>query len=302
MFSAMNLRQMEVFRAVMLTGGVVGAAELLHISQPAVSKMLAQAQRHLAFALFVRVKGRLVPTAEAQALHAEIEALWRGVERVRDVSLALASPRSGSLTVAVSASLAPYLVPRALAGLSVRFPGLQTRMEILIAPILVDALLDRSADVGVALLPNEHPNLMPVATYECGFACVMPPDHRLASKRTVAPADLVGERVVSSPADTPYGQALRRAYGRESASLNIHTLVRSATSACWQAQAGGGVAVVDRLAVAGATFSRLTVKPFQTRERLPVAVLRNRYSPPSLIQAAFCDAFAEVWKAEKMSR
>lgn len=97
----MNLRQMEVFRAVMLTGGVGGAAELLHISQPAVSKMLAQSQRQLGFALFARVKGRLVPTAEAQALHAEVEALWRGVERVRDVSRSLATPRSGTLTVAV---------------------------------------------------------------------------------------------------------------------------------------------------------------------------------------------------------
>src|SRR5690606_19395695 len=107
---AMNLRHMEVFRAVMLTGGVSGAAQLLHISQPAVSKMLMQSQRNLGFALFERVKGRLVPTSEAQALHAEIEALWRGVERVRDTTRELASPRSGSLTVGVSASLAAYLV------------------------------------------------------------------------------------------------------------------------------------------------------------------------------------------------
>jgi len=294
----MNLRQMEVFRAVMLTGGVSGAAELLHISQPAVSKTLAQSQRHLGFNLFARVKGRLVPTAEAQALHVEIEALWRGVERVRDVSRGLATPRSGTLTVVVSASLAPYLVPRALARLSRRFPGLQTRMEILINPILVEALLDRSADVGVALLPNEHPNLEQVARYECGFACVASPSHRLAKKRAVAPADLVGERVIGSPPDTPYGQALLKAYGRETTSLNIHSLVRSATSACWEAQSGGGVAVVDRAAVAGSTFSRLAVRPFQTRERLPVAVLRNRYAPPSLVQHAFHEAFASVWASE----
>lgn len=293
----MNLRQMEVFRAVMLTGGVGGAAELLHISQPAVSKMLAQAQRSLDFALFVRVKGRLVPTAEAQALHAEIDALWRGVERVRDASRTLGSPRSGTLTVALSASLAPYLVPKALAQLSRRFPGLQTRMEILVAPILIDALLEQSADVGVALLPNDHPNLIRVAEYECGFACVAPPGHRLARKRIVTPADLAGERVISSPADTPYGQALRRAYGPSGASLNIQTLVRSATSACWQAQSGGGVAVVDQTSVTGSTFSRLTVRPFRTKERMPIAVLRNRYRPTSLIQEAFCEAFDDVWKA-----
>ena len=294
----MNLRQMEVFRAVMLTGGVSGAAELLHVSQPAISKVLAQCQRQLGFTLFARVKGRLVPTPEAQALHAEIESLWRGVERVRDVSRGLASPRSGTLSIAVSASLAPYLVPRALALLAERFPGLRTRMEILVAPNLTDALLDQSADVGVALLPNDHPNLVRVAGYQCGLACVAPPGHKLAKKKMVGPADLVGERVIGSPPDTPYGQALLRAYGAQAAAVEVHFHVRSATSACWQAQAGGGIAVVDRAAVAGPTFRHLAVRPFRTRERLPIAVLRNRYRPPSLVQEAFREAFDTVWRQE----
>lgn len=294
----MNLRQMEVFRAVMLTGGVVGAAELLHISQPAVSKMLAQSQRQLGFALFARVKGRLVPTAEAQTLNEEIEALWRGVERVRDVSRSLATPRSGTLTLAVSASLAACLVPRSLALLARKFPGLQTRMEILVAPILTEALLDRSADIGVAVLPNEHPNLVQVARYECGFACVVPRGHRLSKKRLVSGVDIVGERVIGSPPDTPYGQALLRAYGRVAGSLQVHALVRSATSACWQAQAGGGVAVVDQAAVTGSTYGGLVVRPFQTKERLPIALLRNRYRPLSVVQGAFCEAFEAVWAQE----
>lgn len=296
----MNLRQMEVFRAVMLTGGVVGAAQLLHISQPAVSKMLSQTQRNLGYPLFVRIKGRLVPTPEAHALNDEIGVLWRGVERVRDVSRSLATPRSGTLTLAVSASLAPYLVPRALAQLARKFPGLQTRMEILVAPILTDALLDQSADVGVSVLPNSHPNLVEVAHYDCGFACVVPLDHKLAKARIVTPTHIVGERLISYPPDTPYGQTLMRAYGKAAGSLNVHALVRSATSACWQAQAGGGIAVVDRAAVAGSPFKGLAVRPFQTRERLSIAVLRNRYRPPSVVQEEFCTAFATVWKSEMM--
>jgi DNA-binding transcriptional LysR family regulator len=293
----MNLRQMEVFRAVMQTGGVGGAAELLHVSQPAVSKVLAQAQRQLGFALFERVKGRLVPTPEGQQLHAEVEALWRGVERVRDVSRSLAAPSTGMLRLAVSASFAPYLVPRTLALLCDRFPHLRSRMEILVAPIMADALLDQSADLGIALLPNEHPNLVRVRSYRCGFACAMQPGHPLAQRETVRPADLRGQRVIGSPGDTPYGQALLRAYGRTAASLRIDLLVRSSTSACWQAQAGGGVAVVDRAAVAGRTFSQLAVRPFQTRERLAVAILRNRYRPLSQVQEAFCEVFDDVWQS-----
>jgi DNA-binding transcriptional LysR family regulator len=285
-----------VFRAVMLTGGVGGAAELLHVSQPAVSKVLAQAARQAGFPLFERVKGRLVPTPEGQQLHAEIDALWRGVERIRDVSRNLAAPRAGTLRLAVSASLAPYLVPRALALLCDRFPDLKSQMEILVAPIMVDALLDRSADLGVALQPNEHPNLVAVQTYRCAFACVMREDHPLARRQLVKPTDLRGERLISSSPSTPYGQALQRAYGRQLAHLRLDLQVRSSTSACWQAQAGAGIAVVDRAAVAGDTFSGLAVRRFQTRERLAVSILRDRYRPMSGLQKAFCAVFDQVWK------
>ena len=108
----MNLRQMEVFRAVMLSGGVNTAAELLHVSPPAISKVLAQAGKASGLVLFERVKGRLVPTPEAQQLYAEVDQLWRGVEKVRDVSRELAQPTRTTLRLACSASLAPYLVSR----------------------------------------------------------------------------------------------------------------------------------------------------------------------------------------------
>ncbi len=292
----MNLRQMEVFRAVMLTGGVGGAAQLLHVSQPAISKVLAQAQKQAGFALFERVKGRLLPTPEGQQLHQEIDALWRGVERVRDVSRSLAEPQTGTLRLAVSASLASFLVPRTVALLCERFPRLKSRMEILIAPIMVDALLDSSVDLGVALQPNEHPNLEPVQAWRCAFACVMPEGHRLAQLDAVRPADLRGERIVTSDPNTPYGQALMRAYGREASRLNLDLSVRSSTSACWYAQAGAGVAVVDRTVTAGQSFRGLAVRPFHSRERLAVSILRNRYRPMSAVQRAFCEVFGGVWK------
>ncbi len=79
----MNLRQMEVFRAVMLAGGVNSAAELLHVSPPAISKVLAQAVKASGLTLFERVRGRLIPTPEAHQLYAEVDKLWQGIERVR---------------------------------------------------------------------------------------------------------------------------------------------------------------------------------------------------------------------------
>ncbi len=292
----MNLRQMEVFRAVMLTGGVGGAAEFLHVSQPAISKVLAQAARQCGFTLFERIKGRLVVTPEGQQLYEEIDGLWRGVERVRDVSRSLAESRSGTLRLAVSASIATYLAPRAVALLYEKFPHLKSHVEVLISPIMEGALLERSVDLGVALQPNPHPNLIAVDTYRCDLVCVMHEDHPLAARKLIRPIDLRGERLITSNPDTPYGQVLARSYGKEAATLQLDLEVRSSTMACWYAQAKAGIAVVDRTAVAGESFAGLAVRRFQSRERLTVAVVRNRYRPMSSVERAFCQIFKGVWE------
>ncbi|NOJ99318.1 LysR family transcriptional regulator, partial [Corallococcus coralloides] len=67
----LNLKQIEVFRAIMLTGSISGAAKLLHVSQPAVSRLIGYTEQRLGLSLFERIKGRLYPTPEARHLFIE---------------------------------------------------------------------------------------------------------------------------------------------------------------------------------------------------------------------------------------
>lgn len=293
----MNLRQMEVFRAVMFAGGVNSAAELLHVSPPAISKVLAQAAKASGLVLFERVKGRLIPTPEAHQLYAEVDQLWRGVEKVRDVSRELAGPAHANLRIVCSASLAPFLVSRTVARLYERIPRLQCRVQVFSPDILNQALLDRSTHIGVVLQPHDHPNLATVKGYQCGLACVMRSDHPLARRKLIRPADLEGERVISSPESTPFGQTLMRAFGSAAPRMHRDFEATSSTTACWFAQAGVGIAVVDRVSIAGGLLAGLEVRPFQSAEKLSVRILRNRYRPMSVVERAFVAMFDEVWRA-----
>ncbi len=296
----MNLRQMEVFRAVMVAGGVNSAAELLHVSPPAISKTLAQASRSAGLVLFERVKGRLVATPEAHALYAEIDSLWHGVEKVRDVARDLAHPTAGALRLAVSASLAPSVVSRTMMKMYERFPRLQCRVRVVAPDVVSAALIDHSYDLGVALLPHDHPNIETVRDYKCGLACVMRDDHPLAAKKLIRPVDLEGQRVISSPENTPFGQALRRAFGASAARMHGDIEVTSSTTACWFAQAGTGIAVVDRVAIAGELLAGLSVRSFQSNERLLVRIMRGKSRPMSVVQHGFVEIFDQVWHALKL--
>jgi DNA-binding transcriptional LysR family regulator len=120
-------------------------------------------------------------------------------------------------------------------------------------------------------------------------------EHPLARRTLIRPADLAGERVISSPESTPFGQTLRRAFGAAADQMHRDCEVTSSNSACWFAQAGVGIAVVDQVSIAGGLLAGLEVRPFQSSEKLTFSILRNRYRPMGVAEKAFVDAFDEVW-------
>ncbi|WP_164142218.1 LysR family transcriptional regulator, partial [Serratia marcescens] len=73
----------EVFQAIRQAGSVSGAAQLLHVSQPAVSKVLQHAEQQLGFPLFLRVRGKLLATPEALELEREVAKLSDSLQAVR---------------------------------------------------------------------------------------------------------------------------------------------------------------------------------------------------------------------------
>src|SRR5262245_47324218 len=78
----MNFRQIEAFRAVMVGGTATTAAQMLFISQPAVSRLVRSLEDSVGFDLFERRKKRLVPTVEGKQLHAAVEQTFVGLQHV----------------------------------------------------------------------------------------------------------------------------------------------------------------------------------------------------------------------------
>lgn len=79
MVRRLNLRQVEAFKAVIEYGTVSRAAEMMNVSQPAMSKLIAHLEEDTALRLFDRVKGRLVATRRGMRLYEEIDRIFAGV-------------------------------------------------------------------------------------------------------------------------------------------------------------------------------------------------------------------------------
>jgi molybdate transport repressor ModE-like protein len=79
----MNARHLEIFRAIMRHGSLTAAAEALHVSQPAVSKMLRHFESVIGYKLFERISGRLAATPEARLLYRDADRIFREIEALR---------------------------------------------------------------------------------------------------------------------------------------------------------------------------------------------------------------------------
>ncbi len=285
----LNLRQIEVFRAVMVSGSISGAANLLCVSQPAVSRLLSHTELRLNFLLFDRIHGRLFPTPEAHRLFAEVSVLYQSVQRVNEVADNLAENRGGQLRLACSPSLGQSLMPRALASFCKRYPDLHVVLHTLIPGVLQQALLTHQVELGVAYMPLAHPSLQCHPLYENKIIAVLPQSHRLASKKQISTADLQKEHLISYGSDIPLGQLVRGLFGSEQAQPVSRIEVQQAHVACAMVQAGVGVALVDELTVTVPQWSDVVLRPVKPSVSAPVRIFHLTLEPLSRLAREFVE-------------
>src|SRR5690606_8524110 len=107
----MNFKQIETFRAVMLTRSMTVAAAQLHTSQPNVSRVIAELEAAPGLRLFTRQSGRIDPPAEAEFLLPEVERSFVGLDSLRAAVRAIRQQGAGTLRIGVVPSLAMSVIP-----------------------------------------------------------------------------------------------------------------------------------------------------------------------------------------------
>lgn len=258
---SMNLRQIEVFRAVMTTGSISGASRLLHVSQPAVSRLLSHTESRLGFALFERIKGRLFATPEAKQLIREVEHVYLGVQRVGELAHDLAQRRQGLLQLVSSPSIGQMLIPRVMALFREQHPAVRVTFQFLGFAHLQQRLLNRQADLGVVILPMDHPNLEVTPVARGSMVCICPHEHPLAQRATLTLADLRPFPLISYSPESPLGGLIATMYRAEDEPLDAAIEVGSPQNACALVEMGAGVGIVDEFSVRSWPADRFVVRP-----------------------------------------
>jgi DNA-binding transcriptional LysR family regulator len=301
----MSLRQIEVFRAIMLTGSISEAARMLFIAQPSVSRVLAVTEERLGFPLFERTRGRLFPTPEARRLFEEVEVAYTGVQRVDELVRALMEGRSGKLNVVCSPSLGVHLLPRAIAQFNRRYRELPIHFEPLTHNNLVPRVLFGKNYLGVSMFDITHPHLESEPLAEVPLVCISPRGWLDSDAPTVRLAELRERPWIDYRHDSPLGHMLgemfRNEPGGEPRPRPV-VEVRSSMSACALVAEGVGVALVDPLCVDASMRTRIDVRPLYPERMLKVHAVYARAEPLSHSAREFLGALRAVLRESPGAR
>ena len=280
----MRLRQIEIFSAIMHTGTTSGAAQLLHISQPAVSRTLQHAEITLGFPLFQRVKGKLIPTPEARALYREMLPFDEQLMKIRRLIAGLRAGSSSPLRVVATPTLADHLLPPAIAEWSTLYPGAKCRLAVSHSQEMIHALLLNEADIGLTMQPVSHPNLLCTAIKAGEICAIAPlghwPDRLLA---TPISASAFSDQVMITIDASDYlgmliANWLTDVIPPPKATITVQTysLARSLV------EGGVGISLVDSFtAYSGRDVQFTQIRRLEIKQPLQVYVLWTDSNPPS---------------------
>jgi len=283
----LNLKQIEVFRAIMMTGSISGAAKLLHVSQPAVSRLIGYTEQRLGLILFERIKGRLYPTPEARHLFVEVNSVYQGVQRVNEVAEDLIQNRMGHLRIACSPSLGQSLIPSAIAKFHTELPEARVILHTMIPDVLLQAVLTQQVELGIAFLHEGHPNVISQQLYENRLVVALPANHPLTAKNVINIEELVDQPFIGYGSDIPIGQLVRKLLDDADMILRPVVEVQQIHVACALVQAGVGIALIDEITANGPIWTRVVFRPIEPTGKTPISIVHGMYEPLSRLAQSF---------------
>lgn len=205
---AVNLRHIEIFHAVMTTGNLTEAAQMLHTSQPTVSRELARFEKVLELKLFERTRGRLHPTVQGLRLFEEVQRSWYGLDRIVSAAESLREFRQGELSIVCLPVFSQSFLPTLLQPFLARYPEVNLTIVPQESPLLEEWLSAQRHDLGLTETLSTPAGTARTELLSLDEVCVLPAGHRLAGKTVIAPEDFHGENYISLSQTDSYRQLL----------------------------------------------------------------------------------------------
>lgn len=285
-----NLRQIEAFKAVIEQGTVSRAAEILYISQPAVSKMLNYLEEDSGLTLFDRVRGKLAPTRQGMRLYAEIDRIFAGLRQLEQAIDSIRRDEQSHLNIGTLPALGGSFIRRVTLNFLKTHPDITLSIHSRSSQIVTEWLVTRQLDLGLVngLVDNTYLTREPLI--EHALVCALPPAHPLCKKKVIRPRDLDNLPFVTFFFMSQTRQLVETLFEDNNVRLNVVLETDNAPSVCEFVASGLGVSLIHPL-FAGGMHERIVLRRFEPEVYFRFQLCRMPASQNSSLVDAF---FQEV--------
>ena len=253
----LTLRQIEVIRAIMVTGTVGGAARLLNVSSPGISRVMKHAETSVGVKLFSRKGGRYSPTREANAIFNQINGVY---DKVEDLQFIISRIKRGAdieLKIGSVPSIANVMVPRAIADVRKAFPNLLIEIDILKIEDASDFLMLGKGELVVSSSEIDHPMLACTPLARGRLKCIVPETHPLARRSRVAASEIVKYPLIGVDPNDPYGRIMAGVFASHALHYEVTIRARFGSTVCALVAHGLGIAIIDEFTLAAGYWPKI---------------------------------------------
>ena len=292
---SLNPKALVALGAVITEGTVTAAAQRMHRTQPVVSRLIAQLESAVGFALFRREGGRLLPTAEGLRFYRESERAFSAFSEIESAARNIRERRDVPLRILAHVHIAYGLLQLALRPFCARDPGFRFAIEIRQREYISHWIANRQFDVGLSPQPVNDPRVDAEPLVKAPVCVVLPRRHPLARKRRIGIAEIGKEPLIA----TRPGSSIRTRVDALFAAAGMSPVVRGETatslSACQFAGQGAGVTISDpficNLFIEDPT---ICIRLLHPRMDIEYSVLRRSGEVPSPIVQQFVEGVRQT--------
>ncbi|MDX3112583.1 LysR family transcriptional regulator [Streptomyces scabiei] len=289
----LDVRRMQMLRAVVNSGSVTAAAAVLGYTPSAVSQQIAALEREAGAELLERVGRGVRPTAAGLLLTEHADALGRQLAEAEAALADLLAGRSGRLAVRYFATAGAGLVAPAVARMRELHPGVQLDLRLSAPEEAFAEVREGRADLALVVRGEETGGVRMVPLLDDPYLAVLPRGHRLAGRRSLRLGELAEEAFVGSEWPGPCLDAQLDACAAVGFRPRFVVESEDYMTAQGFVAAGLGVGLVPRLGL-GSRHPGVVVR--EVRDPVPVRVVHAVVRETAPSQPAL-DAFVEALRA-----
>lgn len=287
----LSQRALEAFQVVLECGSVSGAAEIMNVSQPAVSRLIRDLEERTGLRLFTRFGGKIIPTPEAHELAIEVNRSFVGLSAIEKTAREIRLGRRSTVSIAAMPALAHSILPDALTDLLPQRPDFRVSLHAMQTHNVIRQVASRQCQLGFSSPTRHAHDIDLIRNVQLPYLCILPAGHPLAERERIGFQDFVGQSVIGYHEATATGILMERAFSQMETPPEIVVRSHLSTLVSQFVLRGLGISVTDPCTAREHKKAGGVSRPFESKTPFGFSIIRPRGAALGRDLEALLDAF-----------